>query len=351
MSKIKKKFFEIISVVHLGDLRVACRCGDPKAGGGTDITKIVQENAYDPWGLTFGTTNEAQTPTALTNRYTFLDREKQTDLGLNWQYLINRNYDYQTGRFMSVDPVIEGQENYSTYQYSYNNPILYSDPDGRCASCWQAIKDWINAPIGVNAQQIGRAYMMSSTGVDVTPKTRGQLTLAVLGQAGQAFGNRATPGRLGIPNTRISTPRTQSAKPQLALSVAKPSERMQAGLNKATVAAEGTSGEGTRFVTGASVKDKSTGTIQTGTVDTKPTMDRIQSGGTNPHRNDGTVFQNRPDRITGLSGLPSQPLGYYNEFVVPSPNITNVGPQRIVVGSGGDAYYTPDHYGTFIKIK
>lgn len=48
--------------------------------------------------------------------------------------------------------------------------------------------------------------MMSSTGVDVTPTTRGDLIIAVLGQVGQAYGNHAMPGRLGIPNTRISAP-------------------------------------------------------------------------------------------------------------------------------------------------
>jgi RHS repeat-associated protein len=139
----KIKFFEINRCNHLADLRVACRCGDPKAGGGNDVTKIVQEDAYDPWGLTFGTANEAQTPTALTNRYTFLDREKQTDLGLNWQYLINRNYDYQTGRFMSVDPEIEdGQESFTSYHYSYNNPILFSDPNGLLGEPCCGSIDW-----------------------------------------------------------------------------------------------------------------------------------------------------------------------------------------------------------------
>ncbi|NWE46962.1 hypothetical protein HX857_14370 [Pseudomonas gingeri] len=28
-----------------------------------------------------------------------------------------------------------------------------------------------------------------------------------------------------------------------------------------------------------------------------------------------------------------------------------MGPQRIVVGKGGEMYYTPDHYKTFVPIK
>ncbi|WP_175181505.1 ribonuclease domain-containing protein [Achromobacter aegrifaciens] len=33
------------------------------------------------------------------------------------------------------------------------------------------------------------------------------------------------------------------------------------------------------------------------------------------------------------------------------PGIAGPGPQRIVVGKGGEMYYTADHYKTFIQIK
>src|SRR5690606_31989048 len=49
--------------------------------------------------------------------------------------LVNRFYDPSIGRFMQVDPVTETQENYSTYQYGWNNPILRSDPNGDCPDC------------------------------------------------------------------------------------------------------------------------------------------------------------------------------------------------------------------------
>ncbi len=51
--------------------------------------------------------------------------------------LMLRFYDPSIGRFMQVDPVTETQENYSTYQYGWNNPILQSDPNGDCPSCPQ----------------------------------------------------------------------------------------------------------------------------------------------------------------------------------------------------------------------
>ena len=109
--------------------------------------------------------------------------------------------------------------------------------------------------------------------------------------------------------------------------------------------------EPVRFIEGVTVKDIKTGQTFSGTVDLKPTLDRIASGGTNPHRNDGSVFKNLPDRTTGNSGLPTQPTGYYKEYVHPTPNISGPGPQRVIVGQNGEAYYTNDHYTTFIKIR
>lgn len=60
-----------------------------------------------------------------------------------------------------------------------------------------------------------------------------------------------------------------------------------------------------RFIEGVTVKDIKKGQTFSGTVDLKPTLDRIANGGTYPHRNDGSVFKNLPDRTTGKSGLPT----------------------------------------------
>lgn len=109
--------------------------------------------------------------------------------------------------------------------------------------------------------------------------------------------------------------------------------------------------EPVRFIEGVTVKDIKTGQRFSETVDLNPTLDRITSGGTNPHRNDGSVFKNLPDRITGKSGLPTQPNGYYKEYVHPTPDISGPSPQRVIVGQNGEAYYTNVHYKTFIKIR
>lgn len=77
------------------------------------------------------------------------------------------------------------------------------------------------------------------------------------------------------------------------------------------------------------------------------TLQLIERGGPFPHRQDGTVFQNRERR------LPAMPQGYYREYTVPTPGARDRGARRIV--TGGDPptvfYYTEDHYGSFREIE
>ena len=74
-------------------------------------------------------------------------------------------------------------------------------------------------------------------------------------------------------------------------------------------------------------------------------FDRIERGESDPHDNDGSVFQNRE----GL--LPDQPRGYYREYVVRTPGLSSVGPQRLILGENGEAYYTSDHYESFTQVR
>ncbi|WP_255345296.1 RHS repeat domain-containing protein [Bacteriovorax sp. BAL6_X] len=41
-----------------------------------------------------------------------------------------RNYNPGAGRFMSEDPILFNKAEYNTYRYTYNNPVVYSDPSG-----------------------------------------------------------------------------------------------------------------------------------------------------------------------------------------------------------------------------
>jgi ribonuclease T1 len=79
-------------------------------------------------------------------------------------------------------------------------------------------------------------------------------------------------------------------------------------------------------------------------VDARATLELIKAGGPFPYRQDGRVFSNREKR------LPIQQRGYYREYTVRTPGARDRGARRIVAGSGGEYYYTDDHYRTFRRI-
>ena len=79
--------------------------------------------------------------------------------------------------------------------------------------------------------------------------------------------------------------------------------------------------------------------------DLQTTLARIDRGERFPARDDGTVFQNREQR------LPRQPRGYYREYVHPTPGAYGPGARRVIIGQHGEVYYTRDHYQSFTRIK
>ncbi|WP_315389805.1 ribonuclease domain-containing protein [uncultured Stenotrophomonas sp.] len=79
----------------------------------------------------------------------------------------------------------------------------------------------------------------------------------------------------------------------------------------------------------------------------RQTIVLIQRGGPYPHRQDGSVFSNREQR------LPDRPRGYYREYTVDTPGAGNRGARRIVTGGTPPTgwFYTDDHYETFRSFE
>ncbi|QSW87973.1 RHS repeat protein [Flavobacterium endoglycinae] len=115
---------------HLGNIRLSYQ--DKDNNGSVNSSEIVQENNYYAFGLTQKGYNGAINGTD--NKYKYNGKELQDEsIGGNQLNLYDygaRNYDPALGRWMNIDPLAEQSRRWSPYNYTYNNPNYFIDPDG-----------------------------------------------------------------------------------------------------------------------------------------------------------------------------------------------------------------------------
>ena len=95
---------------------------------------VVQQTHFDPWGnrMSYTAWNTPQTQTSFTFDRGFTGHEHYDQL-----HIINANarlYDPTIGRFFSPDPFVQTPDftqSFNRYSYCMNNPVMYSDPDGK----------------------------------------------------------------------------------------------------------------------------------------------------------------------------------------------------------------------------
>lgn len=116
---------------HLNNVRLTY--SDSNNDGSIDAnTEIISEKNYYPFGLEHKGYNNvvSANSNSVASKYRYNGKELNDELGLDWYDYGARNYDPALGRWMNIDPLAEQMRRHSPYNYAFNNPLRFIDPDG-----------------------------------------------------------------------------------------------------------------------------------------------------------------------------------------------------------------------------
>lgn len=134
----------------------------------TSKARIVQEDSYYPFGLTFNSyTSGAK------NKYLFQKQEIHDEYGLNWYQFKWRMHDPAMGRFISVDPLATDYTHNSPYAFSENRVINGVELEGLEYMSYGYNVQGVKANIQATAQRAARTETEKrqevATTIDMTP--------------------------------------------------------------------------------------------------------------------------------------------------------------------------------------
>ena len=159
---------------HLGSTRAVVN----------ESNAIVERHDFDAYGMELAGRGLVGTP-VLNERYTGHQWDAETGL----LYAGARFLDPAIGRFLSVDPLEDADEQVglSPYQYGWNNPLTNTDPDGKCPNC-------VTAAIG--AVTGGVVGGLIETGKQTYNQLRENGSVSLSGYDGSAIGGAAVRGAI-----------------------------------------------------------------------------------------------------------------------------------------------------------
>jgi RHS repeat-associated protein len=132
----------------LKDLPIAIGTGNTRVMF-SQTGEVLQDQSYYPFGMSMGDAltfnNNTTTPE---NKYLYNGKELQDDFDLGWYDYGARFYDPQLGRWHVIDPMAEDFYSLSFYNYAYNDPVNFIDPDGRSGV---AVRDDENMTVTVKS--------------------------------------------------------------------------------------------------------------------------------------------------------------------------------------------------------
>ena len=112
---------------------------------------VVGYDDYYPFGLSMPNRNSKTAGNE--HKYRFTGHERDTEASLTLDYMMARNYDPIIGRFLQIDPLFDqgGQNGWSPYHYTMNNPLNRIDPTGLLSTLVEENEDGTYTVVGGDA--------------------------------------------------------------------------------------------------------------------------------------------------------------------------------------------------------